>query len=103
MSLRPARHSCHTVHVTIMGGKMGKNPSGGGCFIATAVYDNAMAPEVVTLRKFRDDVLRKSWVGRMFIATYYKVSPPIADWLRTQPKVSQVVRSILNRLVRLIK
>lgn len=73
-----------------------------GCFIATAVYQSPMAPEVVSLRKFRDETLTKSWLGKKFVAVYYKVSPPIADWLKKQPKTSSVVRSILNQIVRRI-
>lgn len=73
------------------------------CFIATAVYGDPMSPEVVALRQFRDDTLEKHWLGKKFIATYYKLSPPIADWLRTEPVLSRIVRSALNQFVRWAK
>lgn len=78
----------------------GRGP--GACFIATAVYQSPTAPEVVSLRKFRDEILKKYWAGRKFVLVYYKVSPPIADWLKKQPKMSSLVRSILNQVVRRI-
>lgn len=37
------------------------------CFIATAVYGDAFAPEVVELRKFRDEQLLSSVVGRVCV------------------------------------
>ena len=38
-----------------------------GCYIATAVYGSYDCPEVWTLRRFRDEVLRESVLGRLFI------------------------------------
>lgn len=75
----------------------------GGCFVATAVYGDPMAPEVVILRRFRDNTLERYWLGRKFVAAYYKVSPPIADWLRTKPSISETVRSALNHIVHWIQ
>jgi hypothetical protein len=57
-----------------------KNSSeSGGCFIATAVYDSIAAPEVVFLQGFRDKVLLKNSIGRIFVYVYYRISPPIAN------------------------
>lgn len=72
------------------------------CFIATAVYGDTMAPEVVSLRAFRDDVLKKTWWGRGFIVVYYKVSPPIAKALKKTPRIAAVIRAMLDQLVRRI-
>ncbi len=49
----------------------------GGCYVATCVYGSYDCPEVWTLRRYRDDVLAKSVLGRLFIRIYYAVSPKI--------------------------
>jgi len=72
----------------------------GWCFIATAVYGDYHAPEVIALRRFRDETLQPSLVGRMFIAVYYRVSPPIAKFLSSKPFLAAAVRKILNVLAR---
>ncbi len=70
------------------------------CFIATAVYGNSNAPEVVTLRRFRDNTLRSSFVGRTFIALYYALSPRVARALVRNPRVAAKVRKLLDLIVR---
>ncbi len=67
----------------------------GGCFVATAVYDSPSAPEVLTLRKFRDQVLMRSKLGSLFVKTYYFTSPPIATLVRR----AEFLRRILRRVV----
>lgn len=51
-----------------------------GCYIATAVYGSYDCPEVWTLRRYRDNVLDNTWYGRLFIRTYYAISPTIVKW-----------------------
>lgn len=46
-----------------------------GCYIATCVYGSYDCPSVWTLRRFRDDILDKSFLGRLFIRCYYATSP----------------------------
>ncbi len=46
-----------------------------GCYIATAVYGSYNCPELWVLRRFRDNVLAKSIIGRAFIKIYYGLSP----------------------------
>ncbi|MEE1154240.1 MAG: CFI-box-CTERM domain-containing protein [Acutalibacteraceae bacterium] len=74
-----------------------------GCYIATAVYGSYNAPEVVTLRSFRDKILYKSKIGRLFIKVYYKVSPPVAYKLKNTTYVNSVVKHILNRFIYYLK
>ena len=52
-----------------------RSPGKPGCYIATCVYGSYDAPEVLTLRRFRDEVLQRSVFGRAFIRCYYAVSP----------------------------
>ena len=79
-----------------------RQKSASNCFIATAVYGNKMAPQVVTLRGFRDNVLKKSYLGRKFVTVYYKVSPPIATWLKGQPLLAWCVKKVLNGITSLM-
>jgi hypothetical protein len=65
------------------------------CFIATAAYGSAMAPDVKRFRKFRDDVLLKSAAGRAFVDTYYEVSPPVAGFIAKHETLRAVTRGVL--------
>ena len=55
--------------------------SDGGCFIATAVYGDYNAPEVLELRDFRDNFLANHHYGIKFIKMYYKHSPIAANYI----------------------
>ena len=70
-----------------------------GCYIATAVYGSYDAPEVMTLRRFRDETLRNSVLGRWFIRVYYRLSPPIANRLKNATRINRFVRRILDKFV----
>jgi hypothetical protein len=60
----------------------GDGGGGGGCFIAIAVYCSPMGDEVVALRKFRDYVLLRNFLGRTFIKFCYEISQPLANSIR---------------------
>ena len=45
------------------------------CYIATYVYGNYNASEVLILRKFRDEKLLTNSIGTLFVKFYYKISP----------------------------
>ncbi|KYG70754.1 CFI-box-CTERM domain-containing protein [Bdellovibrio bacteriovorus] len=72
------------------------------CFIATAAFENSQAPEVMSLRAFRDFTLRQSAWGRKFIAIYYKFSPHIACLLDKQPRMKPAVRALLRLLIKCV-
>lgn len=64
---------------------------GGSCFIATAAYGEN-TPEVERLRQFRDAVLCSSALGRWSIALYERVSPMLAEEIRTHEWLRAIMR-----------
>ena len=75
----------------------------GQCFIATAVYGSPTHPNVVALKKFRDDRLLTNRPGRYLVRWYYKVSPPIAEYLRHAPFRASLVKLALTPIVYIIR
>lgn len=71
----------------------------GGCYVATAVYGSYDCPEVWTLRRFRDFFLAKSWYGRIFVRTYYAVSPALVKWFGGTRWFNRLWKGPLDRLV----
>jgi hypothetical protein len=67
----------------------------GYCFIATAAYGTETATELNILRDFRDQVLLKNTLGSRFVETYYKLSPPVADFIAKNDFLRAVVREVL--------
>jgi len=65
----------------------------GGCFIATAAYGTAMAGEMEILRKFRDEYLLTNPVGQAMVDVYYRVSPPVAEFITEHPSLKPIVRA----------
>ena len=70
-------------------------PVTGYCFIATAAYGTETASQLNVLRSFRDQVLLKNTVGSRFVEAYYKLSPPIADFIAKSDLLRTVVREVL--------
>lgn len=73
--------------------------SSGGCYIATAAYGSYDAPEVMVLRKFRDERLQVTRFGRVFVALYYGISPALARQLPKYRKTNAWVKRRLDSLV----
>jgi len=63
------------------------------CFIATAAYGTPMAEEIQILREFRDEYLLTSPVGQALVGLYYRVSPPIAEFITEHPSLKPIVRA----------
>ncbi|TSA53992.1 MAG: hypothetical protein D4R38_03050 [Dehalococcoidia bacterium] len=74
------------------------------CFIATAAYGSETAAELNTLRAFRDRVLVKSGPGRWAVDTYYRLSPPLAEYIAAHEAVRTIVRErLLDPAVSMLK
>jgi hypothetical protein len=74
-----------------------------GCFVATAVYGDEDIVEVHLLRQFRDQYLRKSLVGRIFIRLYYRLGPCAAALVARFSPLYWAARKSLDVVIRAIE
>lgn len=74
-------------------------PKKSGCYVATAVYGSYDCPEVWTLRRFRDNMLAKTLLGRAFIRTYYAISPTLVKWFGKSDWFKNMWKPVLDRMV----
>jgi len=67
----------------------------GQCFVVTAVYGSPLAQEVNTMRTFRDEFLLRYQAGRLFVSTYYKLSPTVAQFISNRRPLRSFLRTVL--------
>jgi alpha-tubulin suppressor-like RCC1 family protein len=65
------------------------------CFIATATYGTPMAEEIDVLRQFRDRYLVTNVLGGALADLYYRVSPPVAEFITQHPGLKPMARACL--------
>lgn len=88
---KPINQSCRS--------SVGRNQNTSeGCYIATMAYGDYNHPQVLTLRRFRDDVLLKNKFGRLSVKMYYFLSPKLVYLLKDFKAVNVFIRKILDRI-----
>lgn len=65
----------------------------------TLAYGSYDCPQVWTLRRFRDNILAKTWYGRAFIRTYYTVSPTLVKWFGKTEWFKNLWKPTLDRMI----
>jgi uncharacterized repeat protein (TIGR02543 family) len=65
------------------------------CPVATAAYGTRTAERLHVLREFRDVVLLQSAAGSHFVALYYRLSPPVADFIASRDPLRTLVKDLL--------
>lgn len=83
--------------------KNNTSSTSGGCYIATMVYGDYDHPQVMVLRKFRDEKLVHVMFGKSFISLYYAISPHLVKLLKDKQGINRVIRNLLNPLVTKVK
>lgn len=76
-----------------------KNETKKGCYVATCVYGSYDCPQVWTLRRFRDEILSNSILGRLFIFIYYSISPTVVKLFGRQSWFNKLFKTPLDNLV----
>lgn len=71
-----------------------------GCYIATCVYGSYDCPEVWTLRRYRDQTLSSTWLGRAFIRIYYAISPTLVKWFGNSKWFKKLGQGKLDKMVK---
>lgn len=74
----------------------------GGCYIATYTYGNYNAPEVLILRKFRDEKLLNNFIGKLFVKIYYAISPFLVRNFHSE-FFKKNSKKILDKFVNILK
>ncbi|MGV7221481.1 MAG: CFI-box-CTERM domain-containing protein [Nitrospinales bacterium] len=69
------------------------------CFIATAAYDDRNAPQLDTLRDFRDKFLLSNSSGSRLVKLYYKYGPGLANEVKNIPLLVFGLRESLDIFV----
>lgn len=81
-------------------GDEGEGKGSRACFIATAAYGAADAPEVEALRRFRDRRLLTNRPGAVLVRAYYRLSPPFARLIARKPRLRTAVKRTLDFFAR---
>ena len=80
-----------------------RSNSSGGCYIATMAYGDYDHPQVLELRKFRDEFLCNYLFGRYFINLYYKTSPKLVRLLKSKEAINNLIRYVLDGFINQIR
>ena len=78
-------------------------PQNNGCYIATCVYGSYDCPQVWVLRRFRDNTLADTQIGRTLIRIYYGVSPILVRIFGNTLIFKRIWRGILDIFVSHLK
>jgi len=114
MGLKPA--TSYTVGVRVRGGCVDEGPLKmasfttkrleftqlSGCFVATATYGSALAPEVQALRRLRDRARAGSSLASAAVGLYERSSPPVASVLRDTEAGRALVREALGPFLEVV-
>jgi hypothetical protein len=73
-----------------------------GCFVATATYGSAIAPQVEALRRVRDRLRAGSPLAAAAVGLYERASPPMASVLRGSDVGRALVRQALAPLLTVV-
>lgn len=72
------------------------------CFVATVVYGSPFEPQVVILKNWREEKLKKIFIGRLFIQIYNFIGPIMAMLVNKRVIPVKPIKKGLDILVKII-
>lgn len=69
------------------------------CFVATVCYGTPLHEDLDVLRGFRNNTLKKNWLGQRFVDWYYENGPAMAKWVARSETRKSLVRNFLIKPV----
>lgn len=73
------------------------------CFITTATCQAEGkaddCEELTAFRRYRDEVLLQSKVGKALVEEYYRIAPDIVDFIRNDPKCKEIYRYLYEHYI----
>jgi hypothetical protein len=72
------------------------------CFVATCLFGGE-AWQTIALRRYRDEVLQRTQLGRLLVAAYYEVSPRMCCVLAGLPWIQRPVRTLVGMLASAVR
>ena len=84
-------------------GRQRKIGRAAGCFVATVAYGGYDTPNVKFLRAFRDKILLKHSMGRLFTRFYYNVGPYLARMIGKSSMLKRASRKVIDFLIVVIE
>lgn len=69
------------------------------CFVATAAFGSLLEPQVAVLREVRDRLLLDSPAGAALVRAYYRLSPPLAEFIANHDTAKRLTRAALLPVV----
>ena len=73
------------------------------CYVATCIYGSYDCPQVWTLRRYRDNTLKKTWYGQLFINIYYSISPTFVKLFGKTKLFRKMLKPILDKVVEILQ
>lgn len=74
-----------------------------GCFVATAIYESWLAPELTLFRAFRDKILKTSESGAHLVDLYYQLGPYWAQEVKGDPSLKSSLKPAFDAFVILLE
>ena len=91
----------HPPHPTVQENLKSKNDTpqtNSNCFVVTTTMGDVNHPVVIDFRKYRDEVLLETNLGRLFIKVYYKIGPFLSEIIKRNKTLFQISRNLILKV-----